>query len=345
MGTRLTDNEPAAAPNKVRTLADLAKIAGVSAGTVSRALAGKTLVNSATRDRIQQLARQHGFRPNQMASKLRTQRTGVIRVAIPLGHDRRQHISDPFFMTLLGHLADELTESGYDLMLSRVIPDDDPDWLDRMTGSGMSDGIIVIGQSNQFDTIERVSQDYNPLVTWGNYREGQNHCVVGSDNHQGGILAAECLLKGGAQRLAFFGDIGGEEIASRLAGARDRTDIVHMPTHLAIDEMDEDIARNLDMLDPNIDGIISASDLIAMACMRHLRDRGDLVPDTMQIVGFDDLPSASQMSPPLTTIKQDIAVGAAAMVDILKKRLGGEKTGSIVMPPRLISRQTTRQEL
>ncbi|WP_417818928.1 LacI family DNA-binding transcriptional regulator, partial [Tritonibacter scottomollicae] len=78
---------------RVRTLADLAKIAGVSPGTVSRALAGNSLVNTKTREKIEAIAREHGFRPNQMASKLRRQKTGVIGVAIPLGHDVRQQIS------------------------------------------------------------------------------------------------------------------------------------------------------------------------------------------------------------------------------------------------------------
>src|SRR6185295_14409266 len=97
------------------------------------------------------LAREHGFRLNEMASRLRRRKTDVIGVAIPLGHDRRQHVSDTFFMTLLGQLADELTERGYDLMLRRVIPDRDPDWLDRFIGSGMIEGLIVIGQSDQFE--------------------------------------------------------------------------------------------------------------------------------------------------------------------------------------------------
>jgi len=96
----------------VRTITDLARIAGVSPGTVSRALAGKSLVNIETRTKIQAIAREHGFRPNQMASGLRRQKTDVIGVVIPLGHDTRQQISDAFFMTLLGHLADELTREG-----------------------------------------------------------------------------------------------------------------------------------------------------------------------------------------------------------------------------------------
>ena len=115
----------------VRNITDLARLAGVSPGTVSRALAGKSLVNAKTRAKIEAIAREHGFRPNQMASGLRRQKTGVIGVVIPLGHDTRQQISDSFFMTLLGFLADELTAEGYDLMLRRVVPEEDADWLDR----------------------------------------------------------------------------------------------------------------------------------------------------------------------------------------------------------------------
>lgn len=235
---------------KVRTLADLARLAGVSAGTVSRALAGKTLVNVETRERIQSLARLHGFRPNQMASKLRSQRTGVIGVVIPLGHDLHQQISDPFFLTLLGALADELTESGYDLMLSRAIPDGTDDWLERVTGSGMVDGVIVIGQSDQFDVIERVSRGYAPLVAWGHYTPGQTHCVVGSDNIVGGRIAIEHLVASGARKIAFFGATGGIEIARRLEGAAEAAEaagveLTHVPVHFAFEEMEREIATVL----------------------------------------------------------------------------------------------------
>ena len=98
------------APARIRNVAELGQIAGVSAGTVSRALADNPLVNEKTRERIKALAEKHGFRPNQMARKLRTQQTGVIGVVVPLGHEKRQHLSDPFFMAMLAHLADALTD-------------------------------------------------------------------------------------------------------------------------------------------------------------------------------------------------------------------------------------------
>jgi DNA-binding LacI/PurR family transcriptional regulator len=329
----------------VRTITDLARIAGVSPGTVSRALAGKSLVNAKTREKIVGLAREHGFRPNQMASGLRRQKTGVIGVAIPLGHDTRQQISDSFFMTLLGFLADELTQEGYDLMLRRVVPGDDPDWLDRFIGSGMIDGVIVIGQSDQFERIEEVADGYLPMVVWGNHTEGQRHCVVGTDNRLGGRLAAERLVAAGATRLAFLGDTGPMEFAARYAGAQDvatrmGVSLVALPTHLSPDRASEEIAGHLAGHAGAIDGIFAATDTLAALAMTALRERGLAVPDTVRLVGFDDLAIARQTVPPLTTIRQDIAAGAHGLVQLLLRRLAGEETESLILPPQLVIRQS-----
>lgn len=337
----------AGASIEVRTLADLARLAGVSAGTVSRALAGKSLVNVETRERIRALARQYGFRPNQMASKLRSQKTGVVGVVFPLGHAIHQHISDPFFLTLLGHLADELTESGYDVMLNRAIPDGTSEWLEHMTGSGMVDGVLLVGQSNQFDVIEAVSANYRPLVVWGAYREGQQHCVVGTDNIAGGRLAAQHLIDCGARKLAFLGETTGIEIDKRYRGAaavaaEAGASLIHVPVSMAADDMGNQITAAIENLGSEIDGIVAASDLIAIRTIRSLHERGRRVPEDVQVIGFDDLPLAALSMPRLTTIRQEIAVGAKAMVDKLKARIAGEPAESLAMPPKLVVRETTR---
>lgn len=342
----MADKDDTKTRGTVRTITDLARLAGVSPGTVSRALAGKSLVNAKTREKIVGLAREHGFRPNQMASGLRRQKTGVIGVVIPLGHDTRQQISDSFFMTLLGYLADELTQEGYDLMLRRVVPETDADWLDRFIGSGMIDGVIVIGQSDQFDRIEDVADGYSPMVVWGNHAEGQRHCVVGTDNRLGGRLAAERLIAAGAKRLAFLGDTTAIEFAARFAGAQDVAKRMHLPpirqlaTHLSPDRAGEEIAAHLAAHADEIDGIFAATDTLAALCLTELRTRGIAVPETIKLVGFDDLPIARQTVPPLTTVHQDIAAGARGLVDLLLRRIGGEQTESLVLPPQLVVRQT-----
>lgn len=332
-------------PSRVRTIAELAALAGVSAGTVSRALAGKSLVNVETRERIRALAAAHGFRPNQLASRLRTQRTGVIGVVVPLGHERRQHLSDPFFMTLLGHLADALTEQGHDLMLSRIIPDAE-DWLERIVDSGMVDGVLLIGQSDQFDKIERVARHYRPMVAWGTHVAGQAHCAVGVDNRGGGRLAGERLIARGCRQIAFMGEIRTLELSERYKGlsaaaaAAGLTPPLQLDTHLASDVMNEEIVAHLEGARGRFDGIAAASDVIAMRAVRALTDRGLRVPGDMPVTGFDDLPLAEQTVPRLTTVRQDLVAGAQAMVDALFARLAGKDAPSVEMPAVLIERDT-----
>ena len=339
--------DPDAAPPRlrIRNITELAQLAGVSPGTVSRALAGKALVNPQTRDRIQALAREHGFRLNQLASRLRTQRTGAIGIVFPLGHESRQQISDPFFMSLFGHLADALTESGHDIMLSRIIPGD-AEWLDRIVDSGMLDGALVIGQSDQSAVIGAVAARYLPLVVWGSHRPDQVHCTVGVDNRLGGKLAAERLIAIGKTRLAFLGETRGPEIADRLAGVRDaigtRTDITlrTVPTPLSSEAVAELVASQLTELGDDIDGIVAASDVIAMMVLRILHERGRSVPDTIAVVGFDDLPLAERTVPQLTTVRQDVATGAKAMVATLMDRIAGTSTGPTILQPELIVRES-----
>ena len=332
---------------KIRTIYDLAELAGVSAATVSRALAGKHVVSAKTADNIRRLAQEHGFRPSSIARNLRTRKREAIGVVIPLGHERGQHISDPFFMTLIGCLADELTERGFDLMLSRVIPDRD-DWLQKMIADDRVDGFIIIGQSDQSPVLDQVAKDFLPMVAWGGYVQGQVHCSVGTDNYLGGKIATRHLIERGCRHIGFLGNSRAIELSLRLAGARaavagagEGVELVEIPTHLAAELSGEDIAAFLDGTDRPPDGIFAASDIIAVTAMHVLARRGLSVPQDVKVIGYDDLSMARTSIPPLTTIRQDIPGGASHLVDCLLKRIEGKVTGSVVLNPELIVRGST----
>jgi DNA-binding LacI/PurR family transcriptional regulator len=315
---------------KARTIADIARLVGVSTGTVSRALSGSALVKASTRDVITRLAEEHGFRPNVAARNLRTQRTGAIGVIIPLGHDAGQHISDPFFMTL-----------------SRVIPTR-RDWLASVVASGRVDGVIVIGQSDQSEALDDVASRYFPMVVWGGHSQGQVHRSVGSNNLLGGQLAAAHLIERGCKRIAFFGDAVAPEIAERLEGCKQAVraagilePVDFLPAHLTAETAHPAIAQWLNEQKTPPDGIVAASDVIAMSALRALSERGLKVPHDVRVMGYDDLTLASQTMPPLSTIRQDLIAGAAHLVDILFRRIGGEDAESVVLTPQLIVREST----
>lgn len=333
-----------ATQSHVTTLAELAQVAGVSVATVSRALAGNPVIAEATRTRIAALAREHGFRLNQAARNLRLKRTGAIGVVLPLGHEAEQHLSDPFFMSLLGPLADAIADRGQDLLLTRVIPQDD-EWLDDIVDAGRVDGVIVIGQSNQMETIERVAARYRPMIVWGADRTGSAQITVGSDNVAGGRMAAEHLLAQGRKRLAFFGNTEVPEFAARYDGFRQALQAAGseaatlLPVHLTGEASYSAIETYL-AGHPSPDGIVAASDVIAMSALRALAVHGKRVPQDVGVVGYDDVLIAMYTTPSLTTIRQDVATGARTMVDLLFRRIDGEDVGPVVMPPALILRDS-----
>lgn len=329
----------------LKSIADLARLAGVSVSTVSRALTGKGALNKGTRERIQALADRHGFRLNVAAQNLRLGRTGAVAVLMPLGHARGQQLSDPFFLTMLGYLADALTDRGYDLLLSRVLPDRD-DWLDTFIRTGRSDGVIVIGQSDQGAVLASAAAKYRPLLVWGEQAPGDGPTTVGTDNVAGGRLAAQHLVDRGRRKLAFFGDVGVPEFAARHAGflaglppeLRDEVALVPSPV---TPEASEEAARDWFAAGNRPDGIFAASDVVAMSLIAAAEHQGLHVPRDLSIIGFDDIPLARLARPPLTTIRQDIEAGAHHLVDLLFRRIGGEDAGSVQIAPELVVRETS----
>jgi DNA-binding LacI/PurR family transcriptional regulator len=324
----------------------LARIAGVSPSTVSRALAGAPGISACTRARISDLAVQHGFRLNQTARAFRRGQTGTIGLVLPLGHGETQHLSDPFFMSIIGHLADALTERGLELLLSRVIPTDGT-WLDRILSSGRIDGAIVIGQSNQSDVIERAARAGAPVVVWGAYRPEFSQITVGTDNIEGGRLAGAHLLSRGRRKLLFVGNPQVPEFADRFSGlsravadAGSVAKLDLLPLDLTAAEAEAGMRAHL-ASHPAPDGVFAASDVIAIGVIRALVAHGLAVPSAVSVVGYDDVSIAQHSQPPLTTIRQDVARGVRHLVDLLLQQLAGEPVQSFRMLPELIVRESS----
>lgn len=325
-------------------LTDLAAIAGVSVGTVSKALSNRGYVSAKTRERIQGIADEHGFQINRTAQSLKRGRNDAIAVVLPLGHESAQTFSDPFFITLIGHLADALSARGNELVLSKVIPGA-PGWLGQIARSGRVDGILVIGQSDQERELRRVAKTYAPLVVWGQKAARQSYCSVGSDNYLGGQLATRHLIRRGRRKLAFVGMTDIPELEARHEGflqvctEAGIAPIAHLQAHLTGEAAYLTVASALDA-GLKVDGLVAASDVIAMSAMRALNERGHRVPDDVAIVGYDDVSLAAYTAPPLTTVRQDLEAAGDALVDLLFRRIDGENTRSVSMTPTLIVRES-----
>jgi DNA-binding LacI/PurR family transcriptional regulator len=196
---------------------DIAKLAGVSTATVSRALNGSEAIRPETRDRILALAQTHQYTVHAGAKNLRSGESRTLGLVIPYRADLPMQVSDPFFLSMLGHLADAMTDSQYDLLLSRV----NADHLDECAAlydSGRVAGMVMVGQWDHHDQLNALAKRRVPMVVWGAMLPDQLYCSVGSDNFRGGFLATEHLIKQGRTQIAFLGDFDSGEAKFRFEG-------------------------------------------------------------------------------------------------------------------------------
>jgi len=332
------------ASNKRLQMADIARLAGVSVSTVSRALSGSTLVNDATRERVAQLARSLNYTINLGAQNLRLQKNQTIAVVVPYDAQSRQHISDPFFLAIVGALADALTDRGYDMLLSRV----DAEHLDssaRLHDAGKAIGLIVIGQWRHHDQLNELAARKVPLVVWGGQLPQQLYCSVGGDNLAGGRLATQHLLTAGRERIVFLGDARLPEVGLRREGyfqALASAGIaVDARLELAAPFEIQAARQAMDKLcagRTRFDGVVACSDLLALQAVNALRASGREVPRDVAVVGYDDMPVATYSDPPLTTVHQPVADAGAELVDALLALLRGERVPPRVLPVHLVVR-------
>ena len=328
-------------------MADIARLAGVSVATVSRALNGSSLVNAETRQRVTDLARSLNYSINVGAKNLRLKHNRTVAVVVPYDTAARQHLSDPFFLSMLGSLADALTERGYDMLVSRV----DADRLDLVAAlfdSGRAAGIILIGQWRHHDQLNELARRRVPMVVWGAKLPHQFYCTVGSDNVEGGRLATQHLIEQGRRQIVFLGDRNLPEAAQRFEGycevlarakIRQESQFV-IPADFTVGGGERAVVDLLDQ-GTRFDAMFAASDLLAMTAINVLRRAGIHVPHDVAMVGYDDIELASHVHPPLTTVRQPIDVAGRTLVELFSRIVAGENAQSVLLPTRLVIRGTS----
>jgi DNA-binding LacI/PurR family transcriptional regulator len=329
-------------------MADIARLAGVSVSTVSRALNGSELINAETRERIATLARELNYSINLGAKNLRLQRNHTISVVIPYDAVSRQHITDPFFLSILGSLADAITDRGYDMLLSRV----DAENLDaaaRLVDSGVAIGVVLIGQWRHHDQLNQLAARKLPIVVWGAQLPRQMYCTVGGDNLRGGRLAAEHLLQQGRKRIVFLGDPRLPEVAQRMEGYRTALAAAKVAPRSELElavpfEVGAARAAVASLLDRKIafDAVMGCSDLLAISAMQVLREHGRDVPRDVAVVGYDDMPLTNYCDPPLTSVHQPVPEAGAQLVDALLAMLHGQVAAPRLLPVELVVRRSSQ---
>jgi LacI family transcriptional regulator len=330
------------------TIREVARLAGVSVATVSKALNDTGKVSETLRERVETAARTLGYAPHASARSLRSGATRILGLLVA-------DITNPFFLKLVEHIEQLASAAGYSVILCNSSEDAEREERHlRMLLSQRVDGILLIPVRNSWrGRIGALARLPQPLVLVDRMLDGLETDSVTIDNRMAGYLAAEHLLRLGHRRVAIVMGSPEHPIARhRLDGFREAL----ATGGIALDE--QLIARNcfgeeaayraalalLDRADwPT--AILATNNHLTLGLLRAVTDRALAIPDAVSVIAVDDLPFSAIMRPGLSVVMQPSAAIAEAAISGLLDRIGGrgpeDGVRSVVLEPYLVVRGST----
>ncbi|MET0349547.1 MAG: LacI family DNA-binding transcriptional regulator [Rhizobacter sp.] len=329
----------ASRPFKTPTLADVARVAGVSPITASRALANPGLVSEKTIARVREAVEATGYIPNMLAGGLKSTRSMTVACLVPA-------ISVAQFLPTVQALTDALAAAGYQLVLGQTGYDHarEDALIDTMVAR-RPDGIVVAGLVFSTAARQKLHRLGIPLVETWDLTEQPIDMLVGFSHQQVGAAVAAFFQRKGWQRVGIA--TGDDHRASlrrqgfTTAWGRDVPVAVGpAPSNMALGR--QALARLLDQ-EPGLQAVYCSSDQLAQGVVTEALSRGLRVPEDLAVCGFGDAAFASQMEPALTTVQVDGAGIGERAARLIIGRCKGEDVGEAVTDVgfRIVERAST----
>jgi DNA-binding LacI/PurR family transcriptional regulator len=344
----------ASLPGARPTLDQVAALAGVGRGTVSRVINGSPQVSPEAREAVQRAIDELGYVPNRAARALVTRRTDS--VALVVSESEERVFGEPFFAGIVRGISSALAETQLQLWLAMAQSAAERKLLERHLTDQHVDGVMLLSLHDE-DTLPTLLVERRlPTVLGGRPARMVSTSViqhglsfVDNDNEGGARTAVEYLLSLGRRCVAVVAgpqDMGAG--MARLRGYRAALRHAGIPMDerlVAYGDFSEasgaEAVTRLLFLCPGLDAVFAASDLMAAGAIRALRDHGRRVPDDVAVVGFEDSPVARQTRPPLTTVHQAVDGMGREMARLLLGRIAGGPAHSTVLDTHLVVREST----
>ncbi len=296
------------------SITEVAKLAGVGVGTVSRVFNSSGYVSPETRVKVESAIAELNYVPNVAAKSLVSSLTNTIALVLPT-------IDHPLFCKLAYYIEQELNQNGFKLMLcnSSFEKTKELEYI-NMLNENRIDGIIFITNSD----IDQDLKGNLPIVTID--RHLSNELVyISSDNYHGGEMIAEHLIEKGCKKLAFIGDfpeVDSEVLKRKLGFVDYATKAGYTPLIIDTNE-EEELFHRLESNLNDIDGIFGITDFLAFKCIRKVKQCGYRVPEDIKIAGYDGFEPNFPQDFILTTIKQPMdelgKLSANKIIDVVRK--------------------------
>ncbi|MEU4472268.1 LacI family DNA-binding transcriptional regulator [Micromonospora sp. NPDC023888] len=327
------------------TLEAVAARAGVSRATVSRVVNGSTTVAEPIREAVTRAVAELGYVPNLAARSLVTQRTDSIALVMPEAATR-VFSDDQVFPGIIRGVSQELEAADKQLVLMLAGSPAGHHRVERYTTGRHVDGVLFASLHGADPLPGTLARLGIPVVVSGRPLGDVPVPYVDVD-HVGGVTAAiRHLIDSGRRRIATIAGpqdmIAGIE---RLSGYRSAVADAGLPELVAVGDFTRESGsaamRRLLTEHPDLDGVFAASDLMAHAALRTLREAGRRVPEDVAVIGFDDIETAAYTEPPLTTVRQPIVELGRRMTRQLLRLAAGETIEQAVMLPTELIRRAS----
>lgn len=340
-----------AARTKSLTIHDIAALAGVSAGTVSRTINKQPGVGSAARERIQQIIDQQGYRVDTTARQLSTGRSQTLGIVFPL--QVSEVVLHPVYPELLGALSDAATEAGYDTMLFTVSSPDKVGHVLESVKRKRVDGVILPAAGPRDPLLKRLIADDVPAVLIGHRTRAANLGWVDSTHDIAARDLTRLLISQGRKRLVMVNGprhISACKMRSRgfWAAVKEAGDAVEYAEEVEGElSPSSGYATAMTLLGrpSRPDGFVCAADSVASGCLDAARELAIDVPADLSITGFDDSAFAIHTNPQLTTVRMPLReIGTAAvelLIAMVEKKQIAER--HVVVDNELVLRGSTAQ--
>ncbi len=330
------------------TLKDIAQKAGVSSMTVSRVMNGNTKdVSQKTSQRIQKIAEEMGYVPNSSARALASHSSHMIAAILSDYDEEITPLEDSYNGSFFGELSRQIQKDGYDLMLHYVKDYTD---INYSLKSWNVAGAVFIGMFDE--NIKKIQKDHAiPLIFTDSYSSVRSITNVGIDDYQGGETAARYLLEHGHTNLAFIGPaaVSNGVVMHRLQGFCSflREKGISMPQEHIVDSGTKQMPQALrELCSGNcpVTGIFTTSDFCASLVYAAAYEVGLRIPEDLSVIGFDDVRMSRYMTPPLTTVRQDVRKKAGVAWELLKKNMKNPEAPAenVVLRVELTERRSVR---
>ncbi|MFD0865005.1 LacI family DNA-binding transcriptional regulator [Tessaracoccus lubricantis] len=329
---------------KRATISDVARVAGVSRATASRALNDSDAVTAATKEKVRAAVRETGFVMNKMGRALAVGRSETIAVLVTEPLD--EFFSDPTFLTVLRGITEGLAETSTMPVLLQAWSDAEHLRALRHIERRAVDAVISISPYVGGDMLEALREGTLPVVLCGQV-EGQPYLGVFSsvyaDDVAGAQLAGARMRERGRRRIAVInGPQDNPAAVDRLVGYRDSLGDAFTPELTVWTGWDEgsgfESMRALLEREPGIDGVLAASDRIAAGVLQALSVSGRSVPGDVSVIGFDDHALAASATPPLTTVRQPMNQQGRLAAELAMDMIEGKEPRTVVLDMELVER-------